>query len=633
MLEAELADARKRLEETERKLAFLLETLPITLTEIGLDRVMESIAGRGFRVLNLPPSAMIGRVFGTALPTAVYRDRAGIERPRSELPDRVYAGESVVGTFELAGYVHEYFLSPRRAPDGRIDGMILATLDCTELVSARRDLARMFEGIEDGFLLVDRAMRVTVINAKAIEMLGGSREAAHGEVLWTAFPIFDGAAFRDGYARALSDKTAVRLTEPLGTDERSIDVVAYPWDDGLAVFVRDVTAMRAAEAERAQLVEQLRQAQKMEAMGQLAGGVAHDFNNMLTVIHGFTKLAMGRVGPDARRAGAVPARERARSEPDPSPASAVSPPGARRRAGRRRRARSQHAAPARTRVARNDPPRCSHRRPRADGRVRCGRTRTGRAQPRRQRSRCAAPRWLDRGRCRRPRARCGHRQGERRPRPGYLRVRDRGRQRHRHGRRDTSSRIRAVLHDQAPRKWDRARARRRVRHRHAARWTRRRAIAGRPRHDLRVLASSRDVVGAGAARAHDRGVGAWWTRTVLIVEDDEQVRNLVRLVLVDKGYTVLETINGREALELVTALASSLDLVISDVMMPDLGGRALAAELRDLRPDLPILFISGYVSDAAGHEQVTSDLEHFLPKPFAPEDLAGRVRTILDRRR
>ncbi len=633
-LEAELADARKRLQETERKLTFLLDTLPITLSEIGADRVFQSIGGRGFRVLNWPDSAIVGRVYGTTSPGAVFRDRSGVVRPTAELAEPVMAGEPIVGTLELAGYTHEYYLSPRRAPDGSIDGMLLASLDCTEIVSARRDFARMFEGNEDGFLLVDRDVHVTAINAKAVEVLGGSLGTVLGKPLSTAFPVFDGAAFRDGYARALRDKTAVRLTEPLA-DDRWIEVVAYPWDGGLAVFVRDVTAVRAAEAERAQLVEQLRQAQKMEAVGQLAGGVAHDFNNMLTVIHGFTKLALGRVPEGATRDALTQCL----------------------RASERAASLTRHLLAL------------SRRQPLSVGPVDIGELVRSmellfaRVLPATIRLDVRIADLV-------PMAECDASQLEQvmlnlvvngrdaLPDGGWMAI-------------DVSAReldaaAAKAAGNLAPGNYvsisvadngigmDDATAARIFEP----------FFTTKPRGSgtglgLAVVYGIVTQLGGHVAVRSQVGRGSTFevllpvatstaaTRpastaelsspggreTVLLVEDDEQVRNLVRLVLVEKGYTVLETINGREALELATALTSALDLVISDVMMPDLGGRALATALREMRPELPILFISGYVSDAAGHDEVSSDHEHFLPKPFAPEALAARVRAILDRRR
>jgi two-component system cell cycle sensor histidine kinase/response regulator CckA len=118
--------------------------------------------------------------------------------------------------------------------------------------------------------------------------------------------------------------------------------------------------------------------------------------------------------------------------------------------------------------------------------------------------------------------------------------------------------------------------------------------------------------------------------TVLLVEDEANVRGILSRALREQGYHVLEAPQGRVAVELAAARESRIDLVVADVVMPELGGRELAARLRELRPELPILFISGYT----GHDVVERGLIErdwpFLPKPVAPEVLARKVRELLD---
>jgi two-component system, cell cycle sensor histidine kinase and response regulator CckA len=120
--------------------------------------------------------------------------------------------------------------------------------------------------------------------------------------------------------------------------------------------------------------------------------------------------------------------------------------------------------------------------------------------------------------------------------------------------------------------------------------------------------------------------------TVLLVEDEPDVRGILGRVLREQGYEVLEASHGMSALELAAQPATRIDLVVADVVMPGLGGRELAARLTELRPDLPILFTSGYT----GHDVVERGLIErdwpFLPKPVAPDALARKVRELLDRR-
>ena len=120
------------------------------------------------------------------------------------------------------------------------------------------------------------------------------------------------------------------------------------------------------------------------------------------------------------------------------------------------------------------------------------------------------------------------------------------------------------------------------------------------------------------------------TETILLVEDEPSVRTLVRDELRKLGYRVLEAKNGVEACLLATQQAGSLHLLLTDVVMPGMGGRELAQHLSVIKPDLRTLFISGYMDDVgimAGQEEGMSS---FLQKPFTPEVLARAVRNLLD---
>jgi len=120
------------------------------------------------------------------------------------------------------------------------------------------------------------------------------------------------------------------------------------------------------------------------------------------------------------------------------------------------------------------------------------------------------------------------------------------------------------------------------------------------------------------------------TETILLVEDDSSVRTLLRDALQKLGYRVIEAKHGLEACLLASQEIDRLDLLLTDMVMPGMGGRELAQHLLTIKPDLRILFMSGFTDDIgilAGHEQGTSG---FLQKPFTPELLARTVRKILD---
>jgi PAS domain S-box-containing protein len=120
------------------------------------------------------------------------------------------------------------------------------------------------------------------------------------------------------------------------------------------------------------------------------------------------------------------------------------------------------------------------------------------------------------------------------------------------------------------------------------------------------------------------------TETVLVVEDDAAVRGLTRHILQLAGYAVLEAAGGDEALLVATGHTGRIHLLVTDVVMPGLGGRAAAERLAERRPGLRVLFVSGYTDDAVVRHGVLHDKVNFLQKPFTPAALAWKVREVLD---
>jgi signal transduction histidine kinase len=118
--------------------------------------------------------------------------------------------------------------------------------------------------------------------------------------------------------------------------------------------------------------------------------------------------------------------------------------------------------------------------------------------------------------------------------------------------------------------------------------------------------------------------------TVLLVEDEPGVRALLRHVLLMNGYSVLEAGHGGEALRVSEHYAGPLHLLITDVVMPEMSGGELAARLKQLRPDLKVLFLSGYTEDAVVRHGVSEAESAFLQKPFSLPVLARKVREVLD---
>jgi len=118
--------------------------------------------------------------------------------------------------------------------------------------------------------------------------------------------------------------------------------------------------------------------------------------------------------------------------------------------------------------------------------------------------------------------------------------------------------------------------------------------------------------------------------TILLIEDEETLRKLARQTLTLYGYKVLEASNGEAAVSLCEEHTEPIDLVLTDVIMPGLSGREVAHQLLELRPEVRVLFMSGYTDDAIVHQGVLDEAANFIQKPFAPDALARKVREVLD---
>ena len=117
--------------------------------------------------------------------------------------------------------------------------------------------------------------------------------------------------------------------------------------------------------------------------------------------------------------------------------------------------------------------------------------------------------------------------------------------------------------------------------------------------------------------------------TVLLVEDEELVRTMLAEVLREDGYHVLEASHGDEALRVAAAHTDGIDLLVTDLTMPHMGGRELAERLRGARAELLVLFVSGYAEARLGQLEGKAGRSHFLPKPFRPEIFLAKVREML----
>jgi CheY-like chemotaxis protein len=120
------------------------------------------------------------------------------------------------------------------------------------------------------------------------------------------------------------------------------------------------------------------------------------------------------------------------------------------------------------------------------------------------------------------------------------------------------------------------------------------------------------------------------TETVLVVEDDKGVRGAIVAILKKRGYKIIEAPSGKEAIGLLTRQKEPIALMITDVVMPEMSGKQLADQVRTLRPEIKILFLSGYTENVIAHHGVLEPGINFLAKPFSIQSLTKKVREVLD---
>ena len=120
--------------------------------------------------------------------------------------------------------------------------------------------------------------------------------------------------------------------------------------------------------------------------------------------------------------------------------------------------------------------------------------------------------------------------------------------------------------------------------------------------------------------------------TILVVEDQEAVRLFAKAALRQHGYQVIQASDGDQALSVAKQHSGRIDLLLTDVVMPGLNGRELSDRLKEVRPNVKVLFISGYTADVIAQRGILDQGVAFLHKPFSSDELAAKVREVLMQR-
>ena len=119
--------------------------------------------------------------------------------------------------------------------------------------------------------------------------------------------------------------------------------------------------------------------------------------------------------------------------------------------------------------------------------------------------------------------------------------------------------------------------------------------------------------------------------TILVVEDEEEVRKLTVRILKNQGYRILEASDGGVALLICKRYGSPIHLMVTDVVMPGINGRELAKQIASFRQEMKVLYMSGYTENAIVHHGILDEKMDYLQKPFTMEGLVKKVREVLDK--
>lgn len=238
--------------------------------------------------------------------------------------DRDFRDNPLVEQLQAAAYLGE----PLRSPDGQILGTLCVVehvprrwsdadrallLDLTGLVStevalrwhramatrADQAVSQILESVSDAFVYLDNDFRYTYVNGEAGRLFGRDPKQLLGKHIWTEFPKGKGHKFHLAYEKAIREQAPSVLEEYYPPWSRWYENRIYPSPDGVAIFFHDVTARKQAELALEASREQLRGSQRREEIGRLAGGLAHDFNNMLAVVRLGIGAALESLGAGA----------------------------------------------------------------------------------------------------------------------------------------------------------------------------------------------------------------------------------------------------------------------------------------------------------------------------------------------
>ncbi len=631
----EMQTRNTELHQINNDLLNLLSSANIPIMMLGNDLRIRRFTPQAEKILNLIP-ADVGR------PISDFRLKVNV-------PDIVALCQEVIDTLaarerevhDSEGRMYSMWVRPYRTSDNRIDGVVLALVDVTERKrAAEARYRRLFEAAKDGIVIADAETgEILDSNPFITKVFGYARSRLLGQKFWES-PLFEDTDIDQALAVELHERESVQkelwLQSETG-DRTEVDVVASLYIEGernvIQFNIRDVSARRRTEERLQRNEDQMRQAQKMEAVGRLAGGVAHDFNNILTALLGYTDLLQGELtGNHPGR----PMLDEIRSGAE----RAVALTQQLLAFGRKQILRPRVLDPNRVigelrqmlMVMLSEKTELAIA-PQPDaGRVRIDRTQLEQVIYNLVlNARDAIP---ESGAITVSTANVDVDEGFAEQHPAVpvgryvtIAVKDTGTGMDA----ETQSHMFEPFFTTKPKGSGAglglATVYSIVKQNAGYIWAYSELGVGStftvylPRVEAKVERAE------GAAPQPEKLRG---TETILLVHDENAVRTVARRFLEMRGYSVIEASSGPDAIRVSREHDGPIHLMVTDVVMPRMSGRELAFQLAPERPDMKVLYVSGYTEDAIIHHGVLEKGFAFLPKPFTQEALASRVRHLLD---
>jgi two-component system cell cycle sensor histidine kinase/response regulator CckA len=619
--------AEEQLRVNEERLRTVISNTPVVLAAVDRNGIFTLSEGKGLAAVGMEP----GQAVGMSIFELYANDSDNVEAAH-----RVLRGESFVVQIRVGEGVFESHYEPIRDGDGNVTGAIAVGIDVTDranaLEEARRNRQYLESVISSAPLVLaalDRDGIFTLAEGAALANIGRQRGDAVGASVWERYR--DTPDLLDAIRRALggaSSKLEVRLSD------RVFDTYASPLRDERGAITGAVL-VGVDVSERKRLEEQFLQAQKMETIGRLAGGVAHDVNNLMTVIIGTTDLVLDTLGRDhpavadvreisevAQRAGTLANQLLAFSRRQMIQPGVVNLNNLVANTQRMLTRLIGEDVDLQTVLAPD-----------------LGQVNVDVSQFQQLlvnlavNSRDAMP---DGGRLivETENVVLGAKDmvpyGEMQPgRYVMLTFSDTGT---------------GMSEDVQAHAFEPFFTTKEVGRGTGLGLAAAYGIAKQAGGDIsvqsevgrgttfKILLPRIDAGADGAARA-DVGVPDSLPRgaeTILLVEDEADVRGVAARILLRLGYSVIEASDGATALRVAATVPGRIDLLLTDLVMPSMGGRELGVQLTALRPSMRVLLTSGYADDAALRMGADAAAVAFLRKPFSSRLLAEKVREVLD---